>query len=189
VDVARWQRTGGSAPGFWQHSHCWALGQEGDLPILSVFGCPFSGSKRSRPLLSTAGLSKHQAYSGRGVRVRLSGIYQSASPNDDARQALPEAQDAASPRRVQGLTAAHDQPNLAMAKRCFLSCSLVALFARSTQALAYARYSRFLSHNARVPDFPLRCNKLADPLAFRPNANHSRKFRRNPYELQTGNGV
>jgi hypothetical protein len=31
-----------------------ALGQEGDLPILRVFGCPFSGSKRTRPLLSTS---------------------------------------------------------------------------------------------------------------------------------------
>ena len=42
VDITRWQRTGGSAPGFWQYSHCWALGQESDLPVLhrrgDVFG-------------------------------------------------------------------------------------------------------------------------------------------------------
>ncbi len=57
VDVTGWQRAGGSAPGCWQHSHCWALGPglrsgcTAELPLFCIWGRP-AGARLERPLRS-----------------------------------------------------------------------------------------------------------------------------------------
>jgi hypothetical protein len=58
----------------------------------------------------------------------------------------------------------------------------------STQAAAYARYSRSLPI-APSPTSHCIATSLDLPLAFRRHADPSRKFHRNPYELQPRNGV